>query len=678
MDEQAKTMRHWRWEKDGDNIVWLYADNGDASTNVLSSVVLDELNAALDQIQGHSPRGLVILSAKENGFIAGADVKEFVPLKDEHEARGLIERGQRVFDRIEALPFPVVAAIHGFCLGGGMELALACHYRIADDDPSTKLGLPEVKLGLHPGFGGTVRLPPLIGAPAAMDMILTGRSVSARAAKKMGLVNYAVPSRQMTFAARQTILKPPPRAKATGWKAWTNHGLVRPLLAAYLRRQTAQKAPQEHYPAPYAVIDMWDRYGGDPKALLAEEARSLARMVLNDTARNLIKLFFLQERIKGLGRKKGYAPTRVHVVGAGVMGGDIAAWCAMQGLTVTLQDRRHENIAKVIKRAAGLYHKILKEPRAVTAALDRLIPDIPGHGVGRADVIIEAIFEDVEAKHKLFREIEPKAKADALIATNTSSIPLQVLGKALKTPSRLVGLHFFNPVSKMQLVEIVSGPDTDAEVAQRAAAFAKHISRLPVPVKSAPGFLVNRVLMPYLMEAVILETEGVPASVIDDAALKFGMPMGPIHLADTVGLDICKSVADILSKSLGGEVPKRLEQLVSTGNLGVKSGRGFYNYKDGKPERSKPDAGYAPPADLTDRLMFRMFNECVACLREGIVEDADLLDGGVIFGTGFAPFRGGPINYIRAQGVAAMRSRLMQLEARYGQRFREDEGWASL
>lgn len=678
MDEKANTMRHWRWEKDGDNIVWLYADNGDASTNVLSSAVLDDLNSAIDQIQSEAPRGLVVTSAKENGFIAGADVKEFVPLKSEAEALALIERGQRVFDRMESLPFPVVASIHGFCLGGGMELALACHYRIADDAPSTKLGLPEVKLGLHPGFGGTVRLPPLIGAPAAMDMILTGRSVSARAAKKMGLVNYAVPTRQMKLAARETILKPPARSKATGWKAWTNNAVVRPFLATYLRRQVAQKAPQEHYPAPYAIIDMWDRFGGDPKALLAEEARSLARMVLNDTARSLIKLFFLQERIKGLGRKKGYAPNRVHVIGAGVMGGDIAAWCAMQGLTVTLQDRRHENIAKVIKRAASLFAKTLKEPRAVTAALDRLVPDMAGHGISRADVIIEAIFEDVAAKHNLLRDIEPKAKPDALIATNTSSIPLQVLGEALTAPSRLVGLHFFNPVSKMQLVEIVSGPDTDADVAQRAAAFAKLISRLPVPVKSAPGFLVNRVLMPYLMEAVILETEGVPASVIDDAALKFGMPMGPIHLADTVGLDICKSVAEILSKELGGEVPKRLEQLVSAGNLGVKSGRGFYTYKDGKAERNKPAAGYSAPADLTDRLMFRMFNECVACLREGVVEDGDLLDGGVIFGTGFAPFRGGPINYIHAQGVGAMRSKLKQLEARYGGRFREDEGWASL
>lgn len=678
MDDKAKSVRHWRWEKDADNIVWLYADNAEASTNVLSSYVLDDLSAALDQIQAVSPRGLVILSAKENGFIAGADIKEFVPLKDENAARALIERGQRVFDRIEALTFPVVASIHGFCFGGGMELALACHYRIADDGPSTKLGLPEVKLGIHPGFGGTVRLPPLIGAPAAMDMILTGRSVSARAAKKMGMVDYAVPARQMKLAAQQTVLKPPPRAKAKGWKAWTNHSLVRPLLAMYLRRQVAEKAPQEHYPAPYAIIDMWDRYGGDPRALLAEEARSLARMVLNDTARNLIRLFFLQERIKGLGRMKDYSAQRVHVIGAGVMGGDIAAWCAMQGLTVTLQDRRHENIAKVIKRAAGLYSKVLKDPRAVTAALDRLVPDIPGHGIGRADVIVEAIFEDVAAKHALFREVEPKAKADALIATNTSSIPLQVLGEALSKPSRLVGLHFFNPVSKMQLVEIVSGPDTDAEVAQRAAAFAKLISRLPVPVKSAPGFLVNRVLMPYLMEAVILETEGVPASVIDDAALKFGMPMGPIHLADTVGLDICKSVAEILSKALGGEVPKRLEQLVAAGNLGVKSGRGFYSYKDGKPERHKPESGYSAPADLTDRLMFRMFNECVACLREGVVEDGDLLDGGVIFGTGFAPFRGGPINYLREQGVDAMRSKLKQLEARYGERFREDEGWASL
>jgi 3-hydroxyacyl-CoA dehydrogenase/enoyl-CoA hydratase/3-hydroxybutyryl-CoA epimerase len=389
-------------------------------------------------------------------------------------------------------------------------------------------------------------------------------------------------------------------------------------------------------------------------------------------------LFFLQERIKGIGKRTHLDARHVHVIGAGVMGGDIAAWCALRGLRVTLQDRRAENIAKVIKRAHGLFTKSLKVPRLVQAAMDRLIPDLEGLGAARADVVIEAIFENIEAKQNLFRELETKVRADAIIATNTSSIPLQVIGEALRHPERLVGLHFFNPVAKMQLVEIVHGPDTDDKVANAAAGFAHAIGRLPVSVTSTPGFLVNRVLMPYLIEAVVLESEGVPAAVIDKAALNFGMPMGPIQLADTVGLDICLSVAEILSQAMGGTVPPRLRELVGSGYLGRKSGRGFYAYKDDKPVIPRLDPGYSPPQDLTDRLMFRMLNECVACLRENVVEDHDLLDAGVIFGTGFAPFRGGPIHYLKQIGVDVMHKRLKDLAVRYGDRFRDDAGWTTL
>jgi len=671
-------LQHWHWEKDSDGLVWLACDKADATTNVLSAAVLEELDTILTQLEQDKPRALVIYSAKKNGFIAGADISEFTTLKNESEATALIQRGQRVLDHLERLSFPTVAMIHGFCLGGGLELALACRYRVADDGEKTKFGLPEVNLGIHPGFGGTVRLPPLVGAPAAMDMMLSGRTVSAKAAKRMGLVDHAVPMRQLRLAASSTALNPPPLAKAKGWAAWSNHTLARPLLAQYLTKQVAQRARREHYPAPYAVIDLWNKYADDPRTMMAEEAASVARLVLTETSQSLVRVFFLQERAKGLGRKPAYAPKHVHVIGGGVMGGDIAGWCAMQGLTVTIQDRKHETLAKVVKRANDLYTKKLKQPRLVQAALDRLVPDIDGLGISRADVIIEAIYENVEAKQALFRDIEARAKPDALLATNTSSIPLQVIGEVLQKPERLIGLHFFNPVSKMQLVEIVSSEQTDPEVRQTAAAFARVIDRLPVPVKSTPGFLVNRVLMPYLLEAVILESEGVPAPVIDKAALDFGMPMGPIHLADTVGLDICLSVAEILSKHLGGEVPPRLRSLVSAGSLGVKSGRGFYDYKDGKPVKQAVPEDYQAPADLTDRLMFRLFNECVACLREGVVGDKDLLDTGVIFGTGFAPFRGGPMNYLIRQGAGKMQARMRELAGRYGRRFEVDAGWSDL
>jgi 3-hydroxyacyl-CoA dehydrogenase/enoyl-CoA hydratase/3-hydroxybutyryl-CoA epimerase len=673
---EQQEYKNWRLERDDHDIAWLYVDKANAGANTLSKAVLEELYDILSHFNEDRPQGLVILSGKPGGFIAGADINEFTTLGGQKDAEDLIGRGQAVLDRLSALDMPTVALIHGFCLGGGLELALACRYRIADDGPKTKLGLPEVNLGIHPGFGGTVRLPPLIGAPAAMNMMLSGRPVSARAAKKMGLVDYAVPERDLIDAARETVLRPPPRKQATGWKAWTNHKLARPLLARYLEQQVAKRARKDHYPAPYALIELWKNHMDDPRRMMREEAGSVARLVMGETAQSLVRVFFLQERMKSLGDKKELDVKHVHVVGGGVMGGDIAAWCAMRGLRVTIQDRSHETLARVMKRAHDLYKKRLKQPRLVQAAMDRLMPDIQGVGVPRADVVIEAIFEDVDAKQALYKEIEPQLKKDAVLATNTSSIPLETLCKALSRPSRLVGLHFFNPVAKMQLVEIVKGSQTSEKAVKQASAFCRHIDRLPLPVKSAPGFLVNRVLMPYLLEAVTMEEEGIPATAIDKAALEFGMPMGPIELADTVGLDICLSVARILSQQLDVPVPGRLEQLVGAGRLGRKSGEGFYRYEKGKKAAGAENKEYTPPADITDRMMMRFLNETVACLREGIVDEADLLDGGVIFGTGFAPFRGGPMHYIRKIGRDQLRHKLETLELQYGPRFRPDAGWS--
>ncbi len=670
--------KHWRLAIDAKRIAWLAIDKAEAGANVLAKDVLEELQTIIGALAAERPSGLVIYSAKANGFIAGADVKEFTALTNFDEATELVGRGQAVLNRLEALPFPTVAMIHGFCLGGGMELALACRYRVAEDDPRTRLGLPEVKLGIHPGFGGTVRLPPLIGAPAAMDLMLSGRTVEARQAQKMGLVDYAVPARQLRRAAETMVLEQPQPHQPKFFQRITHHGMVRPLLASMLRKKVAEKAPPQHYPAPYALIDLWAEYAGDRERMMHEEARSVARLVTGDTARNLVRVFFLQERLKSLGRGADFNAKHLHVIGAGVMGGDIAAWCALRGLRVTVQDRNPEALGRVMKRAQALYKKKLKLPRLVQAAMDRLQPDRAGAGLRRADVIIEAIFEDVRAKQNLYREIEPLIRADALLATNTSSIPLETLSEVLQRPERLVGVHFFNPVAQMQLVEVVASTRTSAEMAKQAAAFVRQIDRLPLPVKSSPGFLVNRVLMPYLLEAVALEAEGVPATVIDAAATEFGMPMGPILLADTVGLDICLSVAEILSKQLQrGEVPPRLRELVAAGHLGKKSGRGFYTYQGDQPVFVKPPKGYQPPADITDRLMFRYFNEAMACLREGVVEDADLLDAGMIFGTGFAPFRGGPLHFAHHTGALAVRRRLEQLTREHGQIFQPDEGWQS-
>ena len=444
--------KHWRLETDADNIAWLHLDKADAGANSLGREVVDELDNILDELETERPTGLVILSDKSSGFIAGADINEFTKIENMDQARKLIRRGQSVINRIERQRFPTVALIHGFCLGGGLELALGCDYRIADNDVSTKFGLPEVRLGIHPGFGGAARLPQLIGAPAAMDLMLSGRVISARAAKKLGIIHHAIPARHLRTAASSMILKPPRKTKLVWWKRATNSALVRPLLAKFLRKQVAKKASPEHYPAPYALIDLWAKHGGNKQAMLNGEEISVARLVLGSTAKNLIRVFFLQEDLKSQGDKKLFTPKRVHVIGGGVMGGDIAAWCALRGMNVTLQDRKEATLAKVIQRAAKLYKKKLKRPLLVQQALDRLIPDINGHGIAQADVIIEAIFEDVEAKQTLYRQIEPQMKPDAILATNTSSIPLEVLSECLADPSRLVGIHFFNPVAMMQLV----------------------------------------------------------------------------------------------------------------------------------------------------------------------------------------------------------------------------------
>jgi 3-hydroxyacyl-CoA dehydrogenase/enoyl-CoA hydratase/3-hydroxybutyryl-CoA epimerase len=671
----STAAQDWTLELDADGLAWLQIDRQDANTNVLSEAVLDQFVAHLDQLERQPPRALVIFSGKPNGFIAGADVRAFSPMPSREHALELVRRGQRAFDRLAALPFPTLAMIHGFCLGGGLELALACDYRIAQDDDSTRIGLPEVRLGIHPGFGGSVRAVHLLGGIKAMDLMLSGRTLSARQARRIGLVDHAVPTRHLREAARTTLRELPPPHAPGRLDRWSNHTLVRPLLAPVLRRKIAARARPEHYPAPYALIDVWQQHADDPRRMLDAEAESVARLITGSTAQQLVRVFFLQERLKGQARAADSAIKHVHVIGAGVMGGDIAAWCALSGMTVSLQDQTPERIAPAMGRAAKLYQQKFKDPRKATAAWDRLIPDYRGRCIERADLVIEAIFEDREVKRQLYSEIEPRLRPEALLASNTSSIPLEDLASTLEHPERLVGLHFFNPVAKMQLVEIVRGIHTAENAVQQALAFTRAIDRLPLPVTSTPGFLVNRVLMPYLIEAVALETEGQPAALIDRAAVEFGMPMGPIELADTVGLDVCLHVARILSASLDVEVPQRLADLVDEGRVGRKSGAGFYTWRKGKPLKPRPESGRALPGDAADRMLLRLINEARACLREGVVEDGDLLDAGMIFGTGFAPFRGGPLAHAATLGNEQVLHRLQELTTRYGSRFTPDPGW---
>jgi 3-hydroxyacyl-CoA dehydrogenase/enoyl-CoA hydratase/3-hydroxybutyryl-CoA epimerase len=670
-------MKHWQLERDADRVAFLILDKAGSSANTLSSEVLQELHQLLDEIEGSNPRAVVVCSAKPSGFIAGADIREFTGLRNPEQAYVLIRTGQKVMDRLAALPCPTAAAINGFALGGGLELALACRYRVAADDSRVSLGLPEVQLGIHPGFGGTVRSVQLVGVRAAMDLMLTGRSLKADKARAIGLVDELAPLAELrTRAKARALAAPAPRAASLADRLLGLRPL-RGFVARALRKQVSARARREHYPAPYAIIELWERHGARGAAAYEAEARSIAELMCTETSRNLVRVFLLQDRLKGLGGKAAREFRHVHVVGAGVMGGDIAAWCAARGLQVTLQDRAAEYVQPALKRAQEFFVKKLRDENKAREAAARLRMDLEGNGAAQADVIIEAIFENADAKRELYARLEPRMKPDAILATNTSSIELESLGRDLRDPGRLVGLHFFNPVAKMPLVEVIGSQHTRPDVHQLGLVFTRKIDKLPLPCRSAPGFVVNRVLMPYLNEAMFIAEEGVPLKLIDDAAVDFGMPMGPVELADVVGLDVCLHVGRILAAAFHRKAPETLAQLVEAKRLGRKSGRGFYEWRDGKP--IKPSAaGASPPQDLTDRMLLPMVNESVACLRERVVEEAELLDAGVIFGTGFAPFRGGPLAYARSRGIGNVVAALETLERKYGARFKPDPGWRDL
>jgi 3-hydroxyacyl-CoA dehydrogenase/enoyl-CoA hydratase/3-hydroxybutyryl-CoA epimerase len=667
---------HWKASTGADRVLVLTLERAGGSVNALSRAVLDELDALLERIAIGKPAAVVIHSGKASGFAVGADLKEFEGYARKGTVREEIEHGQRVFERLARLPMPTVAAIHGACMGGGTELALACRMRIAARTPETRIALPEVQLGIHPGWGGTARLPRLIGAPKALAMMLTGRAASADRALAEGLVDRLAAPDALLEEARKLALQPIARPFAQRALAWlTNCWPARQVLAPIVRKQAAAKAPPRHYPAPSALIEVWRKGGGDIRQRLQLEARSVARLAETATAHNLIRIFFLRERMRGLAGDTPHGIHHVHVVGAGVMGGDIAAWSASRGFEVSLQDRELKFVEPALGRARKLFEKKLKTADRIDAAGKRLVADVEGASIASSQLAIEAIFENPEAKESVYRDIEPAIAHDALIATNTSSIPLDALRGALAHPQRFLGLHFFNPVAQMPLVEVVRHDALDPVVEKRALAWVKAIGKLPLPVAGTPGFLVNRILMPYLLEAVRCHTEGIPDPVIDRAAKHFGMPMGPIELADTVGLDVAQSVGRELGPFLKLELPEGIVDKVEAGKRGKKDGEGFYVWKEGKPEKPKVDPGYHAPSDLEDRLILPMLNEAVSCLHDGVVDDADLLDAGVIFGTGFAPFRGGPIQYIRSIGAGELREKLEALAQTHGARFAPKQGW---
>src|ERR1700688_2683126 len=672
----ASPWRHWKLKNDEDGIAWLVIDKQGAGANTLSEDVISELDDVLATIERDAPKGLVIRSGKLGGFIAGADIGEFRGPTKTADIEARLGRAHTIIDRLDRLKLPTIAAIHGYCLGGGLEIALACDYRIAVEGAS--LGFPEVLLGLHPGLGGTVRLTRLINPLQAMTSMLTGKSIHARRAKALGLVDAVTQERHIHAAVKSAVAGQLKTARAGLSVTALNFFPARKLLARRMKSEAEKKAPAKNYPAPSTLIELWEANGGSRAAMQKAEVASFARLLVTPTAQNLIRVFFLRDKLKSLS-DGDWQGQRIHVIGAGAMGGDIAAWCAWHGFTVSLADMKAEPLAGAVKRAADLFKKIAHKSTDIRDALDRLIPDLKGDGARTANLIIEAGPETLELKQKVYAGVEANMRPDAILATNTSSIPLEELCKGLKRPERFLGLHFFNPVSRMQLVEVVSHGGVAPDVLAAGQAFLGRIDRLPAPGKSAPGFFVNRALTPYLIEAFVMLDEGVKRETIDHAAEDFGMPMGPIELADQVGLDICLHVAGVLRSSLKRPMPatpKWLSDKVERGELGRKTGKGMYEWKDGK--AVKNHGAPAPSPGMADRLVLQMLDVCVTCLREEVVADKDTIDGAMIFATGFAPFRGGPMHYARSRGVANVRDTSKSLPQKNGPRFQPDPGWDSL
>ena len=654
MADLIPQLKDWKFSIDGEGIAWAIFDREGESANSLGKRPLEELAAIVGKVEADARagtvKGLILLSGKEKTFIVGADIREFESFTSEASVIENLRPVNAMLDRIERMPVPVVAAIHGVCVGGGLELILACHYRIATRDDTTRVGFPEVKLGIFPGFNGTARSIRQVGPVAAMQNMLTGGMIRANAAKGLGFIDQLVNSPgELRWAARKAVLQNRKSVPAGVSKALLTKWPVRGLLAKKMREEAGKKARPDHYPAPFRLIDLFEEHGGNLDAMKAAETKAFAPLMVSSTSRNLRRVFRLTELLKAQAPKGlKWQPSRVHVIGAGTMGADIAGVCVAAGMEVTLQDISPEQLEKGISAQSRLFSKKFKTKALKNAAKMRLIADPEGKGIARADVIIEAIVERLDIKQKLFADLESKIKPGAVLATNTSSLKLADIAQPLKDPGRLIGLHFFSPVPQMPLVEVVKGAATRDEEVKKGALFVTRIDKFPLITKDVPGFLVNKVLTPYMFAAMARLEQGEDKEKIDEAVRAFGMPMGPIELADNVGLDVCAHVAKILGQSSEGS---RLQRLVDSGRLGKKTGEGFYIWKDGKPVKSGAEYSKADLEKLGREIMEPMITEAQKSLDEGVVESADLVDAGMIFGTGFAPFRGGPLHYKAAQAA---------------------------
>lgn len=671
---------HWALRADEDGTVWVEFDRSDKSTNAINLDVLLELEHLIETLwhtHKENPHWeqLVFCSKKVNGFIAGADILDVFAQNDVAKTDALIEKGQELFLKIEHFPLPTVALIHGFCLGGGFELALACDWRIALHSPTLAMGLPEVMLGLQPGWGGSVRLPRLIGVRSAFEMILSGKTLKAHQIKRLKVADYVIPERLLVTTLQSCRHKRPRRW--LDWPWYWSFPPMRWLMTFFMRRTLkAQKISPQNYPAPWAIIDGWQRHGHLSKKAFDHEVLSIQKLCRTQTAQHLINVFRLRDRAKKSAPKTDHIK-RVHVLGAGVMGGDIAFWAAAQGFQVSLSDPDLSKIHSTMQRAEKWARRRLKKSCERTAFWDRLMPDPTASAMAAADLIIEAVPEKIDLKHAVLQQIEKLARPDAIVATNTSTIPIENLATAMRYPQRLIGIHFFNPVPKMPLVEVISGEKTEKLVHERAMGWITAIKKLPLAVKSTPGFFVNRVLLPYITEGLRLYHQGQQKELVDKSAVAFGMPMGPIELADQVGLDVCAGALESMGGALEEALQEQIHDLIAAQHLGKKTGKGFYQYKKGRALRQKIKDQNGLNL-CQDRLLFCLLNEVVQACDQQVVASADDADMACLFGFGFPPFRGGPFVYIAQQGVGHLLQRFEACTRERSQWPQEEAAWQRL
>jgi 3-hydroxyacyl-CoA dehydrogenase/enoyl-CoA hydratase/3-hydroxybutyryl-CoA epimerase len=633
-------LQHWSVSVDADNLCWLTLDVAGKSVNVLTHAVMAELVQILDWLdQQDTIAGIGMLSGKPGGFVYGADIAEFELLTTADDVLQHMQMVHGLFNRIESFGAPTIVGIDGIAVGGGLEIALTFDRLLTTASNKTKLGFPEVNLGILPGYGGSGRTYGRVGTAVVTEMMMSGKPLSANAALAAGLIDETVDDAadlqptMATWLTQQSQQKPPRQQRENT----ADQSALDAARAQFLRRLRA-----DHTPAPFAIIDHVARHGHSAAAMSAGEMDIFPDLMVGTASKNLRRLYYLTDKVRKTARGNS-AIQNLHVVGAGVMGGDIAAVAAMSGLNVTLTDMNETAMNAAIDRAAQLFARRLKSDDKITAARNRLTADPDGHGAVHADLVIEAVAEKLPVKQAVFAALEQVIKPDAILATNTSAIPLEDIAAALQDPSRLIGLHFFNPVPVLPLVEVIWSQYSNQDFVTRGMQFAGQIGKMPIRCQSAPGFLVNRALLPYMFKAVEAVAAGEDADQIDESLVDFGMPMGPIELCDQVGLDVCLDVGMVLGIAPAAEAV--LREKCEAQNLGRKTGTGFYQWDGNRPIRPRAAVDAVRMADIAAAMLAPMIEQCQQAVDEGVVDSADSADAGMIFGTGFPGFRGGPLHW---------------------------------